>query len=405
MSGSPHPILRRLEVRKRLAEYAAQGEALRRALPERITTGRSWAALARAATEFHRELAQRWLLQGLDAQNGAWAQVGLDLGAAWAERAAQRNTGASESEAREAARAVATAIHAHLTLAYAEGRERRGLTPNLSLDERLTAAENAYVERLRGLRRAARRRDAAGKGAMAAILGEIVAEARGTADSLAVLASDAAAISTDLQLERNAPGLRASTLARRNAFLAAAAICLHARLMDPATRSTTPEVAERRTRLARRELSPRNAWIYVSEALIGRTNMSVLGSIRDIEWIERGAKPFGAAVLAPSGSAVRLPFKSFTRNGISPGATVLAVGRVKPADDRTPEPWLEIEQEGPTEHANTVWEDWLAVLVRDTYDLYPGSLRVEWELPAFGARGGRNDLLARIETPSPRSAQ
>ncbi|MEQ1895856.1 MAG: hypothetical protein ABL971_00555 [Vicinamibacterales bacterium] len=405
MSGSTQPVLRRLEIRERLAEHAARGEALRRALPERITNVRSWAALARAATEFHRELAQRWLLQGLDAQNGASAQVGLDLGAAWAERAAKRNTGAAENDARDAARAVATAVHAHLTLAFAQGRERRGLTPNMSLDERLAAAESAYVVRLRGLRRAARRGDAAGARAVAAILGEVVAETRGTSDSLAVLAFDAAAISTNLQLERNAPGLRASAHVRKNAFLAAAAICLHARLLDPATRSTTPEIAERRTRLSRRDLSPRNAWTHVSDALVGRTGVSVLGAIRDLQWIERGARPFGAAVFAPSGSVVRLPFKSFTRNGISPGATVLAVGRVKPADDHTPEPWLEIEQEGPSEYANTVWEDWLAVLVRDAYDLYPGSLRAEWELPAFGARGGRNDLLARIETPNPRSAR
>ena len=56
---------------------------------------------------------------------------------------------------------------------------------------------------------------------------------------------------------------------------------------------------------------------------------------------------------------------------------------------------LEAEFEGPDQHRTAVWEDWLATLARPAYDLYPGSLAVEWELPAITATSGAFDLLSR----------
>lgn len=177
-------------------------------------------------------------------------------------------------------------------------------------------------------------------------------------------------------------------------MLAGACVLLEHRMRNNRLRATTAELAALRKTLMRLEPRPAQTLRGLSRPLVGRTRVSLLGLARQINWVERPEKPYGEMRLAPWNHLVRLPYKSFKRHGVSPGAVVIVTGKVK--DDCEAGLLLEVEQEGPTTHAATVWEDWLATELRPQYDLHPASLRAAWELPAFGAPSGRLDLLTRV---------
>jgi hypothetical protein len=52
--------------------------------------------------------------------------------------------------------------------------------------------------------------------------------------------------------------------------------------------------------------------------------------------------------------------------------------------------------EGPGTHQKAIWEDWLAVLTRPAYDLYPETLDADWSLTTADGRIPPGDLMARL---------
>ncbi len=369
-------------------------EALRRSREQRrrcaatLRPPTSFPALARRAAELSATLEQGWLI----ARPSALADVashGVELGAAWAERGERMLVTPPPDAALAAARAVAAGLHASASLAHASGRGVRGGGGNpLRLADRLDHAERVYEARLAALHGAARECNADD---VARVLATVCASTLEMRD----LIVEAAALPWKLQVQETAPGLRASALARRIAMLAAAAVMLHQRIHE--NPSGTAQIAERRTTLRRRDVRPSASWRRVPRSLLGRRSVRIVGVIESAAFIERGDKPYGVATLVAGAGTLRLPHKNFLRVGAARGCIIAAVGLVK--SDAALGLCLEVEQEGPTSHENAVWEDWLAVMARPAYDLYPNSLRAEWDFPDLRQHGARMDFVARGGTP------
>jgi hypothetical protein len=344
----------------------------------------SWATLARTGNDYTQALLDSWTIEGIGRANEACSESFVALANATAALMQRRVIAGKPGQVQRLGRALAVSCHVGVHEAYALGYESES-AGTTALTSALAQAEDAYFRSLRRLRRAAIDGD---KQEVAAVLTDVAERAGRT---LAGLAEHAAALPDEVQASRDAPGLRVSILARRYAMLAAACVVVHARLCNKRTLRTTGEIARRRNRISRRDVEPARALCHLNDRMLGRT-VSVLGFVAGISWIERPDKPYGTATLR--GRPLRIPFKSLTRQGVSAGAAVCVTGRVK--EDSTLGIALEVEGEGPTSHEGEVWEDWLAVQVRDLYDLYPGSLRMQWAFPSAGARGGRMDLLARV---------
>jgi hypothetical protein len=128
--------------------------------------------------------------------------------------------------------------------------------------------------------------------------------------------------------------------------------------------------------------------------------MAYVGRATRVEWVERPTKPYSFVELAGSDARLLVAHRSVVRRGLAAGSNVYALGNVKAGDEGVV---LEAEFEGPDRHRTSVWEDWLATLARPAYDLYPGSLAIEWELPAITARSGAPDLLSRLSWEAQRA--
>jgi hypothetical protein len=119
----------------------------------------------------------------------------------------------------------------------------------------------------------------------------------------------------------------------------------------------------------------------------------VTGRIAQVEFLKRPRKPVSRVTLTSSGATIQVPFKNVLRLGWRAGVSIAVRANIARHDGRA---IAEAMFEGPGSHQRTVWEDWLAVLARPIYDLYPETLDAEWSL--VDADGGMllGDLASRM---------
>jgi len=176
-------------------------------------------------------------------------------------------------------------------------------------------------------------------------------------------------------------------------MLSAAVVLLVQRTTEPRAASGLAQAAKRRSALTR------GVWTFesASRVVIAGRDAGVIGTITTLAYDDMAVAPMPGeaaprerahAILA-SGLRLVVPFKHLASQGATEGAAIWVRG--KPTSDA-----FEVAQEGLGEAARTVWEDYLAVLARPAFDLAPGTIFAEWELPARSAKRRVTDLLARI---------
>jgi hypothetical protein len=182
-------------------------------------------------------------------------------------------------------------------------------------------------------------------------------------------------------------------------MLAAASVLLGWRLRQPRLRRPTATAAGRARQLERLTLRVFGARRGITAMDVG-ARLTLIGRATRVEWVERPRDPYSFAELEGTEGRLVVAHRSVLRRGLAAGCHLYALGKVKAVDDGIV---LEAEFEGPDRHRTAVWEDWLATLARPAYDLYPGSLAVEWELPAIAGRSGSPDLLSRLRGSAERA--
>jgi len=210
---------------------------------------------------------------------------------------------------------------------------------------------------------------------------------------------EAAAAPSELQLSLQMPGLRASRLLRHAALLTAAVPFLRARLGSERLAESTAELLTRRQRLERMDGPPLLGTRRPLRPAPGKT-VQVRGIVQETGWVERPQKPFGWARTS-DGIVLVLPWKRFENYGVVAGSLVWAAGRVE-ENFASLGAVVKVEAEGLSQHAGSVFADWLATELRDAIDLQPGSLRLWWELPDPRSPHAVNDLDSHV---GPRARQ
>lgn len=203
-------------------------------------------------------------------------------------------------------------------------------------------------------------------------------------------------MTTELQ-DRRVPAVRAAELVRDGALLAGAAALLAHRLGHDRLRGTTDDIARRRIQLLRLDGPSVSGSTHI---LDGADSAALVGTIIETWWIERPEAPHATA-LTTSGVQLRLPHKRFETRGIMPGMAFWAAGRVKRDFPEGGDTTLEVEAEGPGQHATSVFQDWVATEVRGSFDRFPGSLRLAAELPNT-VQGGISQALRSHLPPARR---
>lgn len=383
MRSATDSMRRRLERAQRLSSTSAR--VLDRA-KNGLDPGLSYLALGERAHEVLDVFTQTWSLERADLVPDQLAALS-GICDAFTSRQRKVPIATDEGACAWVARAEAVCLHAKAAIEHQAGMDVRGGQPlTLALRDELAMAERTYRQSLARVRQLVRQADADG-------LVECLAAMRLAEPALMSLVARCAAAPWVGQLGPMAPGLRVSALVRRTAMLRAATHMLIRKVRLKSTALATAATGCKQ--LTRSDLRPDLAFRRISSRLLGRQDIRVLGVGTSTEFVERGEKPFGKAVLKGGAGSLRLPFKSFARNGVAEGRVWLCTGRIK--EDTALGLCLEVEQEGPSAHAKSVWEDHLAQMVRRSYDLYPGSIRVELELASAGQRGASHDVLCRIQ--------
>ena len=291
----------------------------------------------------------------------------------------------SELVATQLARSVAIGIHVRLHLAFAKGIEAGASRSRSSVRRGVRSHEQALRGHLVKLRDASIAGDAAGA---LAVLDSISKAAH---NQLADVIREAAQVSLRPGRRDLSVGLEASILARRHAMTAAGSVFLHRRLMLDRLVRPTKRAVERTNALRRTVVRPELARTQLS-ALDGGGRFSFLGRTSEVEWIERPRKPFTRVEFEGATLGLHVPQRSLERRGVRPGTVLWAMGTVKAGEP----PYLESEFEGPGQHKAEYFEDYLATLARPAYDLYPGTMLLEWEFPPLERGAGANDLVGRM---------
>lgn len=281
------------------------------------------------------------------------------------------------------ARNLAGAAHMHANIAFDRGLAAPRAA-SAKLTARLAREERALVEALGRVRRAAI------AGTTSEVRDVLLGRAQAAFGELAAICFEAARASRHAATASEL-GVRASVLARRNAMLLAASLLLEESLRDAKRATRIQKDAKARTSLSRLAVPAFLGRPTLQTARPGK-RMRVLARVRDVEWQEGLAKPRSVARLVRDDEAIVVPHKSMGHQGVTSGAVVWGEGTIKRETD---ELRLEIAFLPLTTHARRVWEDWLAVFARPAYDLYPGSLRLEWELPELGMGEASADFYAR----------
>ncbi|MFT3807212.1 hypothetical protein [Arenimonas sp.] len=268
-------------------------------------------------------------------------------------------------------RVLARTTYYELADAWNEGRRLRGRMPWRTGTEReVDELEASFTVVLKNSRRIALR-------GQARDVHRLAAELSAFAERLKASAAPIAAAEDSLQSPA-LPGLRVSRLIRQTSLMAAALPLLQARLGDAMLARTTRESLQRRERLRRLDGPPLIGALRLLRPAEG-TRVQIRGRLVEAGWVELPEKPYGWAKTA-EGVTLVLPRKRFENRGALPGAWIWAAGTVENGfHDRGTV--VKVEAEGPSQHAGVVFFDWLADELRPQIDLYPGSLRLWWELP------------------------
>ncbi|MFA6984788.1 MAG: hypothetical protein WC213_01095 [Arenimonas sp.] len=370
---------------RRLAELERCARSQRSTLLSDQATGASmgtWALALHDATSAAREYSMLSRRLGpnsvLESVSGALAACEKRIGA---------TSAMSLNSAGILSRALARATYMELTEAWAAGRrlrDQRALP--VGLDRKLVDLERERRALLIRVRRHAAGRDAAPVTLLAQRIVDWTAR-------LQPACVEAAAAPSELQLGLQIPGLRASRLIRHAAFLTAAVPFLRARLGSERLADSTAELLTRRSQLERLDGPPLLGTRRLLRPVHGKT-LQVRGVVQETGWVERPQKPFGWARTA-DGIVLVLPWKRFENLGAAAGTMVWAAGRVE-ENFATLGTVVKVEAEGMTQHADTVFADWLATELRDAIDLQPGSLRLWWELPDPRSPHAMNDLDSHV---------
>jgi len=291
----------------------------------------------------------------------------------------------SEMVAAQLARAVAVGIHLRLHLAFANRVEAGVNRSRGTVRRRLHTREQRLRAQLASLRRAALVTDAN------AVLSTLKTITKDAHHILPQLVEEAAEVSLREGRRNLGLGLEASILARRHAMAAAGCVMLHRRLLLDRLARGTKLAVERIPALRREVVRPELARTDLSGLDVGR-RFSLLGRTSEVEWIGRPQKPFTRVAFVGATVGLRVPRRSLGRRGVTPGTVVWAMGTVKQGQP----PFLESEFEGPGQHRRRYFEDYLATITRSAYDLYPGTMLVEWEFPRIEAARAANDLISRV---------
>jgi hypothetical protein len=284
------------------------------------------------------------------------------------------------------ARSAAAGVHMRLHRAFDDGLRAGSGRADASLIAALDQAEREHRVLLVRLRGAAQRSNAPAVDAVAA---SAASTAHGAVAETCLRAGRASRSQGTRAAE---VGLRASVLARRQALLVAASVLVGWRVRQPRLRGPTATAAGRARQLERFTLRVPGARRTVSTSDVG-ARLTLVGRATRVEWVERPTDPYSFVELEGTDARLVVAHRSVPRRGLAPSCHVFALGKVKAIDDGVV---LEAEFEGPDRHRTAVWGEWLAALARPSYDLYPGSLAMEWELPAIGERNAGSDLLCRL---------
>ncbi len=187
-------------------------------------------------------------------------------------------------------------------------------------------------------------------------------------------------------------GLRACQLSRKMAFLLASTIYLRARMVRSSSRSGLRKVSTSRKKLRRRTPNVQLS-LKGLKGLEKYTRLPIAAYVNDITWLNRGNKPYSFATEVNGNFDIRLYYKNMLRSGMSADTWIWVKGK---KEGSNASPRVVAEFEGVGQHQGTYWEDYLVTELRDAYNLYPGSLHMEWEFPVLGKRGALNDIVSRI---------
>jgi hypothetical protein len=282
--------------------------------------------------------------------------------------------------------AVAVGIHIRCHYAFATGANKRRPTVSAML-QTLQEQERWYESALAASRSAAIEGDLTN---MSRLLCSVIDQAHTRTARAVDLAARMAGSRNRIVADA---GLRASWVARRMAMLAAALVVVEWRQRRSRTLATTREIAQSRSLLYRSFMRSR----VTRRSLRGfhpGSPASLIGRIEQIGFVQRPTEPFSRAILADTGEVLVVPHRSITRQGVGVGTFVWATGTVR--HDASIGNHLKVGFNGPGTHRMTHWEDWLADLVRPAYNLYPGTMALEWEFPPLFNEGRRTDLYIRI---------
>jgi hypothetical protein len=283
-----------------------------------------------------------------------------------------------ESLAMALARLAASAVHARVAIASRPSRQK-------SPKRKLADAERHYRRQLARLRVgvAAGRRTA-----VLDVLEDSVDPFLHRLIDLAPGVSGSKSGGPDI----GKTAVRFGALARRVAMLAAAAVLLDWRFRQGrAAGGRVQDAARSRRELIRKPNVRTIPRIGLNELPVGQTIVAS-GHIDQVAFVQRPDKPFTRVILKNSGGAVLVPFKNARRLGWQPGVAILVRAKVAQKEGQRV---AESMFEGPGTHQNTIWEDWLAVLTRPVYDLYPETLDADWSLTTADGRIPPGDLIAR----------
>jgi hypothetical protein len=284
-----------------------------------------------------------------------------------------------ESLALALARLSASAVHARLAIA---GRPVRPRPPK----RKLADAERHYRREL------ARLRKNVADGRRAAVLDVLQNVADPLLRRLVDLAPSVSGSKSDA-VDAGRTAVRFGTLARRVAMLAAAAVLLDWRFRQGRAASGRMQHAARSRRvLVRKSKARALPRVRLDDLPDGHTVVTT-GRIDDLAFVKRPDKPFTRVVLKNGGGTIHVPFKNARRLGWQAGVAILVRAKIARKDgQRVAEGMFE----GPGTHQKAIWEDWLAVLTRPAYDLYPETLDADWSLTTADGRIPPGDLMARL---------
>lgn len=282
-------------------------------------------------------------------------------------------------------RQFSTLVHCLLHLAFQRGLKNSGIyQPDQNLHSHIAYQERQYYLRLSETR-------AASLESSILSLDHVFENCIYSVQTdLYVLLEHIAGLSKSERGEHSI-SVRACHLARQYAMLLSALAYLRHRLMTGRSISGLSRVAENRENI-RRLIPSMEVGVRDISSIPEYSRTTVIAFVDDHQWIDRPNIPYSKANVADYDYEIRVHRKDMNGHGIGNASWVWVKGKVEYENDQA---YLVAEFEGPGQHSDDYWEDWLASEVRKAYDLYPGVIHMEWEFPDLDELGSMSDLIAR----------